>query len=267
MRALNNECGIRNGFGYYDYKLKEIVLKRPCTQKADWEDVCNWLDDAADLKRFSIGIGALENFVSEGVSGGLYSSARLLMKNTMGKSKYTDAEMLKQILGRLTDKQNLRNLAIKCCIFYDDTELFDLLIDVISALPKLVYLDLTGCYFSDEQLIDLSIVIAKMKISHLVWPEPRMDRLVLSKVIDNLKPVKSLVILSGVPLEMQVLAQEHREALFALGRRPSLISEAEAASVYDYRDSIELAIAYEKQKLYELEKTFQGLLAGGNTII
>jgi hypothetical protein len=261
MRGLANECGSRNSFGYYDASAKEIILKRPCLKKQDLEEAYLWLDNSLELRKFSIGIGSVEVFVADGNIGGLYTTARGMLKNSMMKNKYSDAEMLRNMLLRLKKKEKLRNLAVKCFIFNDDPVLFELLLDTIRGLGSLVYLDLTGCYFSDEQLADLADVISKTKIAHLVWPEPRMDKMVLGKVIRILEINRSLVVLSGVPMEMQKLAKNNRENLFALGKRPSMMGEEEEMIIREYGNSIQLAIAYEKEKLYNLEQTFMAILA------
>ena len=261
MRGLANECGSRNSFGYYDASAKEIILKRPCLKKQDLEEAYLWLDNSLELRKFSIGIGSVEVFVADGNIGGLYTTARGMLKNSMMKNKYSDAEMLRNMLLRLKKKEKLRTLAVKCFIFNDDPVLFELLLDTIRGLGSLVYLDLTGCYFSDEQLADLADVISKTKIAHLVWPEPRMDKMVLGKVMRILEINRSLVVLSGVPMEMQKLAKNNRENLFALGKRPSMMSEEEEMIIREYGNSIQLAIAYEKEKLYNLEQTFMAILA------
>lgn len=261
MRGLANECGSRNSFGYYDASAKEIILKRPCLKKQDLEEAYLWLDNSLELRKFSIGIGSVEVFVADGNIGVLYTTARGMLKNSMMKNKYSDAEMLRNMLLRLKKKEKLRNLAVKCFIFNDDPVLFELLLDTIRGLGSLVYLDLTGCYFSDEQLADLADVISKTKIAHLVWPEPRMDKMVLGKVMRILEINRSLVVLSGVPMEMQKLAKNNRENLFALGKRPSMMSEEEEMIIREYGNSIQLAIAYEKEKLYNLEQTFMAILA------
>lgn len=261
MRGLANECGSRNSFGYYDASAKEIILKRPCLKKQDLEEAYLWLDNSLELRKFSIGIGSVEVFVADGNIGGLYTTARGMLKNSMMKNKYSDAEMLRNMLLRLKKKEKLRNLAVKCFTFNDDPVLFELLLDTIRGLGSLVYLDLTGCYFSDEQLADLADVISKTKIAHLVWPEPRMDKMVLGKVMRILEINRSLVVLSGVPMEMQKLAKNNRENLFALGKRPSMMSEEEEMIIREYGNSIQLAIAYEKEKLYNLEQTFMAILA------
>ncbi len=260
MKSFSNECGSRNSFGYFDYIVQEIVLKRPCYKKSDMEEVCEWLDCTEDLRKFSLGIGPAENFVVGGAPNPLYTTARGIVKSSVLKNKYIDAEMLRNFLLRLKKQKKLRNLAIKCILFYDDPVLFDLLLETIREFDNLVYLDLTGCYFSDEQLVDLADLIVKAKIAHLVWPEPRMDKMVLAKVMRILEMSPGLVIMRGVPLEMQKIAQNNRENLFALGKRPSMIDEEEIELIRTYKNAIQLAIAYEKDKLLNLEKTFEAII-------
>ena len=65
MKTISNECGSRNNFGFYDTRAKEIVLTRPCTKKADINEVYVWLEDANELRKLSIGIGPVENFVAD----------------------------------------------------------------------------------------------------------------------------------------------------------------------------------------------------------
>ena len=261
MRGLANECGSRNSFGYYDASAKEIILKRPCLKKQDLEEAYLWLDNSLELRKFSIGIGSVEVFVADGNIGGLYTTARGMLKNSMMKNKYSDAEMLRNMLLRLKKKEKLRNTAVKGFIFKDDQVLFELPMDRNRGLGSLVHIELKGCYFSDEQLADLADIISKTKIAHLVWPEPRMDKMVLGKVMRILEINRSLVVLSGVPMEMQKLAKNNRENLFALGKRPSMMSEEEEMIIREYGNSIQLAIAYEKEKLYNLEQTFMAILA------
>lgn len=81
----------------------------------------------------------------------LYDGARDAQK-LYDENKYSDAEMLRNMLLRLKKKEKLRNLAVKCFIFNDDPVLFELLLDTIRGLGSLVYLDLTGCYFPTNSL-------------------------------------------------------------------------------------------------------------------
>ncbi len=262
MRSLENECGARNTFGYYDIKAREIVLRHPCQKKGDIEEAYRWMELAGHLKKFSIGIGAVENFVIDNTTDGQYSAARGVIKQNIIPNMYADNEMLSQSLNRLQDKKELRSLLLKCFIFSEDQELFSLLIKTIKNLSgSLIYLDLTGCYFTDEQLIDLAEVVTKTHIAHMIWPEPRMSQMVLDQIVDKFKANKSLVLLRGVPLELSKIATANRTWLFDLGRRPSVIGDNEIELLKKYKDSVRLAIAHEKQVLWDMEKAIEAVIA------
>ena len=266
MKGFSNECGSRNAFGYFDACAGEIVLKRPCVKKNDLQEVYFWLDSCSDLKKFSLGIGSFEAFVADGRVNSLYSTAKGLLKNSIIKHKYSDAEMLRNIFLKLHKHTKLRSLAIKCFLFSDDPILFERLLELIRELPELAYLDLTGSYFTDEQLIDLAKVVAKTKIAHMVWPEPRLDKSAIDEIIDALKTNKSLVVLTGAPVYLLKLAKKNREILFSLGKYPSMMDEEDIKLIKEYHNSVIVAFAYEKEKLSELEKTFMAVLAEAKDI-
>ncbi len=261
MKSFSNECGSRNSFGYYDSTVKEIILKRPCTKKKDIEEVYLWLGEYTDLKKFSIGIESVEVFVADNDTKGLYSSARGVIKRSMIRNKYVDGDMLRQILMLLKKQIKLRNLSIRCFIFIDDEPLFNLLMETIKELKTLVYLDLTGCYFSPEQLVLLAEVIGKTRVAHLVWPEPRMDTSTVSKVVSMLNSNHSLVVMSCVPPEMLKITKRNRDNLLSIGQNPNLIDEDDARIICEYKDSVNLAFAYEKEKLYNLEKVYLSIIS------
>ncbi len=262
MLSVENECGARNTFGYYDKKAREIVLRHPCQKKADIEEAFKWLDYAGNLKKFSIGIGAVENFVINNTTDGQYSTARGVIRQNIYPNMYADNKLLCQLLEKLQNKKELRSLLLKCFIFSEDTELFDLLLKTIKNLAgSLVYLDLTGCYFSDEQLIDLADVVTATHIAHMIWPEPRMSQMVLDEVIKKFKANRSFVLLRGVPLELSKIAADNRTWLFDLGRRPSVIGDDQIALLKEYKDSVRLAIAHEKQVLWDMEKAIEAAIA------
>lgn len=261
MRRKTNDCGVRNSFGYYDSKAKEIILKRPCLKKADIDEVYSWLDEATDLKKFSVGIGIVENVVVDDSGDNLYSTARGVIRQSVTSSAAMDNEILKNMLARLKYKTNVRNLALKCYIFSDDAVLFDAFVQALRSLKSLVYLDLSGCYFSDEQLIDLAEVISKSHIAHLVWPEPRMSDMVMKQVAEKMLETRALVVMHGVPLDFQKIALDNRNWLFGFGRRPTMIGDKEAAVIHEYADSLRIAIAFEKQRLFDLEKAVEAILA------
>lgn len=261
MGKQDNDCGVRNHFGYYDAHAKEIVLKHPCLKKADVNDAYSWLDEAADLRKFSIGIGGIENIVEDDSGTALFGSARAAIFQEISHTQAIDNEILKNMLPRLKNKPNLRNIALKGYIFSEDKILFDLLLRTISDTKTLVYLELTGCYFTDEQLLELSEVISRSRISHLLWPEPRLSDLTIKKIKDNLNSNKSLVVLRGVPIELQEIALRNRQWLFSLAKRPTLITDKEKDILLEYADSARIALAYEKQHLFDLEKAIEAVLA------
>ena len=260
MRKYSNDCGARNSFGYYDARSKEIILKRPCFNKKDIEEVYVWLDEASDLRKFSIGIGAVENTVIDDTGDNLYAAARGVIRQNIMQTVNVDNSILKNILPRLKNVPDLRNLALKCYLFSEDKVMFDMLLHVIKKSKSLIYLDLSGCYFSDEQLLDLAEIISHTKIAHLIWPEPRMSELVMKKIADKFKENRALVILQGVPLDFAKIAQDNRNWLFNLGRRPTLIGVKEAEQIKEYAASLRLGIAYEKQRLFDLEKSIEAVL-------
>jgi len=261
MGKQTNDCGVRNHFGYYDASAKEIVLKHPCLKKADINDVYSWLDEAHDLKKFSIGVGCVEDLVVDDTQSALYSSARAAILRDISQTQAVDNEILKNMLPRLKNKPNLRNIGLKCYVFSEDKVLFDLLLRTVSEAKNLVYLDLTGSYFSDEQLIDLSLVVSRSHISHMLWPEPRMSEMTLKKVKENLDLNKSLVVLRGVPTELQEIAFKNRQWLFSLAKRPTLITDKEKDILIEYADSARLALAFEKQRLFDLEKAIEAVIS------
>ena len=134
MRKYSNDCGSRNSFGYYDAKSKEIILKRPCFNKKDIEEVYVWLDDASDLRKFSVGIGAVENTVIDDNGDNLYAAARSVIRQNIMQSVNVDNEILKNILLHLKNISGLHNLALKCYLFSEDPILFDMLLQVIYTL-------------------------------------------------------------------------------------------------------------------------------------
>jgi len=260
MRQKVNECGIRNSFGYYDSRAKEIILKHPCLKKKDINDVYTWLDSASDLKKLAISIGSVENCVIDDTNNNLYSSARAVIYHTIAQTATIDNQILLNILPKLKNKSALKNIALKCYMFSNDDNLFNMLIQVIESLKNLIYFDLSGCYFKDEQLFTLAETISRSHIAHIVWPEPKMSDIVERKVMETLQHNRSLVVIQGVPLAFQKIAQDNRQYLFSLAKKPSLIGDKERAIMLEYANSLRLGIAYEKQCLFDLEKAIEAVL-------
>ena len=260
-KRQSNNCGIRNNFGYCDYQAQEIILKHPCLNRDDINEVYTWLDDLSDLRKLSIGIGAVENCIVDDNGDTLYTTARGVIRHSLAQTSEVDNQILKNILFRLKNKKQLHNLALKCYLFAEDNELFDSLLQVIKSAKELIYLDLNGCYFSDEQLLDLGEVIAKTHIAHLGWPEPRLSEMIVDKIADQFRNNRSLVVMHGVPLEFQKIAQDNRLWLYGYARRPAMIGEAEKKLIHEYAASYRLGVAFDKQRLFDLEKTVEAVLA------
>jgi hypothetical protein len=262
MGSFFNDRGAKNGFGYYDSSAQDIVLRRPCFKKSDIEEVYAWLDSAKDLARFSIGLGAVENFLASPSSdNGLYDKAKATIKQQIFPMAKAETDILKNMLDRLNAQDSLQMLNLRCYIFNDAPEAFASLLAVIRRHATLSFLDLTGCYFSDEQLIELSEVIAKSMISRLNWPEARLSPKVLEKVLEIFKNNASVTNLRGAPMEMSDLILEHREKFLWYGRHSGMITDEDKAFLIKYTNSVRTAIATEKQILNHIEKALEGAIA------
>jgi hypothetical protein len=261
MRAISNICGAKNPFGFYDVKAREIVLRHPYTKKHDVEEAYMWIEEATDLQKLAIGIGAVENFVIQDNNDTLYKTARQIVKQRIMQVQMLDNEILKNILMRLKNNTMVQNLSLKGYIFEGDNALFNELLNVIKALPNLSYFDVTGSYFSDEQLIVLADVLSHTHLAHLVWPEARLSDLTIRTIMMKLKNNRSIVIMRGVPLEFQDVARQNRLWLFNMVRQPSLVTADEKNIIKEFASSYRLAIAYEKQRFFDIEKSVEAILA------
>lgn len=261
MKSLINESGARNSFGFYDSVAQEVVLKRPCSRKVDLQEAYEWIRQATNLRKLSIGLGAVENIMMNDPKDALYDAARNTIKQSVLSQASADAAILENALVRLVEKDTLRNLSLKCFSFSENQSLFDLLVKTIKEKTGLVYLNLTGCFFSDEQLIVLANVVANSNIANLVWPEPRMTPMVLDKVLEMFKANKSVVVIQGAPLEVSAIVNANKNWLLSKGRFPSLMTNEDAAVLKQYAESVRIAIAHEKQSLYDLEKALEAVIA------
>ena len=261
MRTVSNLCGSKNPFGYYDVEAKEIVLRHPYTKKHDIEEAYLWIDEAKNLRKLSIGIGPVENFVIQDNKDTLYKTARQIIRQRIMQVQFLDNEILKNILTRLKDKLTVQNLSFKGYIFDGDNALFTELLNVIKSLPQLTYFDVTGSYFSDEQLIMLADTLSKTHVAHLVWPETRLSELTIRTVMMKLQENRSIVIVRGCPTEFQDIAKKNRAWIFNMVRHPSLVSDEEKDIIKEYALSCRLAIAYEKQRFFDMEKAIEAILA------
>lgn len=261
MSKKTNECGVRNNFGYYDNRAKEIILKHPCLRKSEINEVYTWLDNAEDIKKLAIGIGSIENCVVDDTNNNLYNSAKEVLRKALAHSQAVDNQVLSNILPKLKNKSDLRNLSLKGYIFSDDEKAFTTLLQAIEQTKPLIYLDLTCCYLTDEQLIKLAETIAKTHIAYLVWPEPCMSKATASKVAEFFSSNHALTVLQGVPQSFQQIAQDNRNYLFRFVKNPSLISDEDKIIVKEYADSLRLGVAAEKQRLFDFEKSIEAVLS------
>ena len=262
MSSFVTVCGYKNDLGFFDTKSKEIVLKRPCFKKKEAAEVFTWLDEAQakGLLRFVMGIGSIEGFVTESSINDIYSSARVVVKKAVEVTKPSDVAVLTEILTRVSKCKKLRFFSLRCFSFEDKTQLFDLLVNTVRELPYLRQLDLTGCYFTDEQLIELAKCVSSSHIACLIWPDADMKKDVLNEVIALFSKCESVVALRGVPLELQSIAQNNRNAFLKLVKHPLQLTDVEIAKVKEFGDSIRLTLSYEQQRLLDIQRTVEAIL-------
>ena len=262
MSSFITVCGYKNDLGYFDIKSKEIVLKHPCFKKKEAAEVFSWLDEAQakGLLKFVMGIGPIEGFVTESSINDIYSSARVVVKQAVELTKRSDITILTEILARIEKCKKLRYVSLRCFSFEGQTQLFDMFINVISGLPFLRHLDLTGCYFTDDQLLRLADCISQTHIASLIWPDASMNEEILKEVIALFSGFESVVALKGVPQELQKIAQSNRNAFLRLVKRPLQLTDVETAKVKEYGDSIRLTLSYEQQRLLDIQRTVEAIL-------
>ena len=262
MSSFISVCGYKNDLGFFDTKSKEIVLKRPCFKKKETAEVFAWLDEAQakGLLRFVMGIGPIEGFVTESSINDIYSSARVIVKKAVEVTKPSDIAVLTEVLTRVAKCKKLRFLSLRCFSFEGQTQLFELLVNTIQDLSYLRQLDLTGCYFTDDQLIELARCISLSHIACLIWPEANMKGDLLKEVIELFSKCESVVAMRGVPLELQCIAQNNRNAFLKLVKRPLELTDVETEKVKEFGDSIRLTLSYEQQRLLDIQKTVEAIL-------
>lgn len=263
MVSITNECGSRNGFGFFDTKSKEIALKRPCFRKKEAMEAYEWIDRAKDsgLVKFSIGIGNVESFVADGYGDSLYSSAREVIKQAIEQTKTSDTIIIKNILDRLKECKDVQFLYLKCISFEDQPELFLALLNVIKNLNKLIHIDLTGCYMSSEQLVELAEVISLGYASQVVWPELCMDDRVISEVVACFEKNNSVVVFENTPFEMQEIAKRNRRRILMMAKDTLAISDDQVADLRKYKASVRLTVSFEKHRLVDLQKSLESVIA------
>lgn len=263
MNTNIEESGMKNFLGYYDKVAKEIVLKRPCLRKKEAQEAFSWVDDAKDngLYKLQIGVGAIESFVFDNSLDCIYSSARVILKEVVEKNKFADANLLVEILVRVEKCPDLRILSLRCFSFVNEPLMFDMLLRAIKSHKKLRILDLAGCFFEAEQLIELASVVNDSFVAHLNWPEPEMVKELTDEVVKVLDSNKSIVIVNGASDEIRELARVNRKRLFDMAKKPMDLSNEEVEEFKLYADSLSMGLCYEQQRLIELQKSIAVVLA------
>lgn len=260
MRKYSNDCGFKNSFGFYDARSREIVLKRPCFNKKDIAEIYAWMDQNTSLLKFSMGIGAVESIVAED-SENLYASARDIIRQSVQETMLIDNDILLNLFDRLLHMKALYSVSLKCFIFDEDATLFDDLMYLLKNTKFLSHLDLSGSYFTDEQLLQLAEFVTSSNIAHLAWPAPRMSENLVDKIYPMFKDNRSLVVVRGMPSNFKKISLDNRQRLFDLLRRPATIGDNEIKVIRNYAESIRLALVYEKQRLYDMESLLETLLS------
>ena len=188
-----------------------MLLRRPCFRKKDALEVYAWLEMAqvSGLERFSIGIGNAESFVADGWGDSLYSSAKGVIKLAVEQTKLSDNAILIKILGFLEKCIDLKVLFFRCVSFENQNELFEALLKTIGRMDKLEHLDLSGCFFTDSQLVELAEAVSKKYVSHFVWPDFDINPEILNDVVEYFGGNRSIVVIENVPLELLNIAKRN----------------------------------------------------------
>ena len=172
-----------------------------------------------------------------------------------------DNDILLNLFDRLLHMKALYSISLKCFIFDEDVTLFNDLMYLLKNTKFLWHLDLSGSYFTDEQLLQLAEFVTASNIAHLAWPAPRMSENLVDKIYPMFKDNRSLVVVRGMPFNFKKISLDNRQRLFDLLRRPATIGENEIKVIRSYAESIKLALAYEKQRLYDMENLLEAILS------
>ncbi|MBR5599212.1 MAG: hypothetical protein IKW39_04145 [Alphaproteobacteria bacterium] len=263
MSSSETDSGYRNLLGFYDKVAKEIVLRRPCIKKKDAQEAFSWVEEARTegVLKVVMGVGAIECFINEDSLDSIYTSARAVIKEIVEKNKFSDANLLVEVLIRLEKCPDLRHLCLRCFSFINEPLMFDMLLRAIKSHNKLRILDLAGCFFEPEQLFELANVLADSYVSNIIWPEPDLDEALVAELADILKVNMGLVVADGASREIQKVVRANRKRLFDMASMPMALSREQVAKFKEYADSVGLALSYEQQKLIELQKSIEVILA------
>ena len=262
MASFMNDNGYKNTLGFYDITSKEICLKHPFLKKKDAEEVYGWVEEAQSvgLNKLTIFIGSVDGYDAENKVDDIYHSSRGLVKQALETTKAFDAGVLVEIMLRLEKCSDLRILSLKSFSFEGQTIMFDMLMKTIRLHKKLKFLDLSGCFFTEEQLVELSEFVGNSNIAQMVWPEPVIKEEAIVEIAANLKKNIGLVVLFGAPMGLQNVAEANRKLLLGKVRYQLAMSPDEVLRIKEYKDSVRLALSYEQSSLIELQKNIESIL-------
>ena len=262
MVSCITDSGFKNSLGYYDSKSKELYLKHPFSKKKEAEDVYEWAECAQThgLEKIVIGIGAIEGFMAETAIDDIYLSSRAVMRQALEHTKAFDANVLIEILLRVEKCKDLKVISLKAFSFEGQTIMFDMLMKTIRIHKNIELLDLNGCFFTEEQLVEMAEFIGNSNIAQVNWPEPVMSDETIEIVKKNLSNNELLVVLNGVPRSMQEVAIKNRRDLLCNAKYQLALSDAEVNKIKNNREAVRIAINYEQNALIELQKTIESIL-------
>ena len=263
MESKVNKVSYRSSLGFFDKEAKEIVVKRPCIKKKEVQDVYDWVDEAKNtgLTRLSIGLGGIETFIDETNIDSIYFAARKVINEIVTKNKCSDSTFLAEVLVRVEKCPDLRSLSLRCFSFVGEPLIFDMLLRAIRTHKKLRFLDLCGCFFDAEQLIELASILKDTMIAQIIWPQPLLDDDLAQKIAEKLEGNLSIVIIKGVPENVLKVAKANRRKLFSMVKTPVEISYEETVILKEYVDSLAMALNCEQQRLIDLQKNIGVALA------
>ncbi len=262
MVSCITDSGFKNSLGYYDSKSKELFLKHPFSKKKEVEDVYEWAECAQThgLEKIIIGIGPIEGFMAETAIDDIYLSSRAVMRQALEHTKAFDANVLIEILLRVEKCKELKALSLRAFSFEGQTIMFDMLMKTIRIHKNIEYLDLTGCFFTEEQLVEMAEFIGASRIAQVNWPEPVMSDETIENVKSSLLKNDILVVLNHVPHTLQEVAIKNRRELLCNAKYQLSMSDVEVNRIKNNKEAVRLAINYEQTALIELQKTIESIL-------
>ena len=262
MSSLMSDNGYKNTLGFFDVESKEIFLKHPFLKRKEAEEIYGWVEEAqtVGLDKLVVIAGAVDGLEAESKVDDVYQSSRGIIKQALEPTKASDASVLVEIMLRLEKCLDLKILSLKSFSFEGQTIMFDMLMKTIRLHKKLKFLDLSGCFFTEEQLIEMGEFIGNSNLAHVIWPEPMMKDEVIEQVASYLKNNIGLVVLIGAPMGLQNVTEANRKLFLGKIKYQLAMSAEEVARIRAYKDSVRLALGYEQSTLIELQKNIESIL-------